>query len=456
MFALGLLSWMYGRPTDSTIAFLEKRFAKVPAIRDANITAFRTGWNFGETTEAFAVSYEIKPAPVAPGTYRNITGNLALAYGLVAAGVRSGLPVFLGSYPITPASDILHELSKHKAFGVTTFQAEDEIAGIGAAIGASYAGSLGVTTTSGPGIALKGEAVGLAVMTELPLVVVNVQRGGPSTGLPTKTEQSDLLQAMFGRNGEAPVPIVAPRTPGDCFDAAVEAARIAITYRTPVMLLSDGYLANGSEPWRIPAVDELPAIDPGFAVAEAGQEFLPYARDEATLARPWAIPGTAGLEHRIGGLEKGDGHGNISYDPANHERMVQLRAAKVAALADSLPPLEVDDPDAADGRGAKVLVIGWGSTYGPIAAAVRHVRNAGHQVAQVHLRHLNPFPKDLGDILRRYERVLVPEMNLGQLRMLLRAEYLIDAVGFNVVRGLPIKSAELAEAILQLIPEEAQ
>jgi 2-oxoglutarate ferredoxin oxidoreductase subunit alpha len=452
MFALGLLSWMYGRPIESTISFLDKRFAKVPAIRDANITAFKTGWNFGETTEAFAVSYEIKPAPVAAGTYRNISGNLALAYGLVAAGVRSGLPVFLGSYPITPASDILHELSKHKAFGVTTFQAEDEIAGIGSAIGASYAGSLGITTTSGPGIALKSEAIGLAVMTELPLVVVNVQRGGPSTGLPTKTEQADLLQAMFGRNGEAPVPIVAPQTPGDCFNAAVEAARIAITYRTPVMLLSDGYLANGSEPWRIPEVDELPTIDPAFAAADKladGEEFAPYRRDEDTLARPWAIPGTPGLEHRIGGLEKGDGHGNISYDPANHEKMTRLRAAKVERIADSLPPLEVEDPSGA----AKVLVVGWGSTYGPIGAAVRNVRKAGFNVAQLHLRHLNPFPKDLGDILKSYDKVLVPEMNLGQLSMLLRAKYLVDAVGFNVVRGLPIKSAELAEAIGTLVSD---
>jgi len=457
MFALGLVSWMYGRPTENTIAFLEKRFAKVPAIRDANVTAFKTGWNFGETTEAFAVQYEVKAAPATAGTYRNISGNLALAYGLVAAGVRSGLPVFLGSYPITPASDILHELSKHKAFGVTTFQAEDEIAGVGSAIGASYAGSLGVTTTSGPGIALKGEAIGLAVMTELPLLVVNVQRGGPSTGLPTKTEQADLLQAMFGRNGEAPVPIVAPQTPGDCFDAAVEAARIAVTYRTPVMLLSDGYLANGSEPWQIPDVADLPRIDPGFASAAElaeGESFQPYARDEATLARPWAIPGTAGLEHRIGGLEKGDGHGNISYDPANHEKMTRLRAAKIAKIADSLPPLQVDDPSGPPGAGkAKVLVIGWGSTYGPIGAGVRTVRKAGYNVAQVHLRHLNPFPKDLGDILRSYDKVLVPEMNLGQLSMLLRAKYLVDAVGFNVVRGLPIKSAELAEAIGALVGE---
>ena len=451
MFALGLLSWMYGRPTETTIRFLEKRFAKVPAIRDANVTAFNSGWNFGETTETFVVSYEVKPAPMAPGTYRNITGNLALAYGLIAGGVQSGLPVFLGSYPITPASDILHELSKHKAFGVTTFQAEDEIAGIGAAIGASFAGSLGVTTTSGPGISLKSESIGLAVMTELPLLVVNVQRGGPSTGLPTKTEQSDLLQAMFGRNGESPVPIVAPQSPGDCFDAALEAARIAVTYRTPVMLLSDGMLANGSEPWRIPDVDDLPVIDPAFAAAPDGdgEAFQPYLRDEATLARPWAIPGTAGLEHRIGGLEKGDGHGNISYDPANHDFMVRTRQAKVDRIADSLPPLEVDDPSGS----ARVLVLGWGSTYGPIGAGVRRVRKAGYHVAQVHLRHLNPFPKDLGEILKRYDRVLVPEMNLGQLSMLLRAKYLVDVVGYNHVRGLPLKAAELADAIGELVSE---
>ncbi|MGZ4446164.1 MAG: 2-oxoacid:acceptor oxidoreductase subunit alpha [Nocardioides sp.] len=457
MFALGLLSWMYGRPTESTIAFLEKRFAKVADIRDANITAFKAGWNFGETTETFVVSYEIKPAPMQPGTYRNITGNLALAYGLVAAGVQSGLPVFLGSYPITPASDILHELSKHKAFGVTTLQAEDEIAGIGAAIGASFAGSLGVTTTSGPGIALKSEAIGLAVMTELPLLVVDVQRGGPSTGLPTKTEQADLLQAMFGRNGEAPVPIVAPQSPGDCFDAALEAARIAVTYRTPVMLLSDGYLANGSEPWRIPEVADLPVIDPDFATAanhgsgEDGSptEFWPYPRDEETLARPWAVPGTAGLEHRIGGLEKGDGHGNISYDPANHDFMVRTRQAKVDGIARSYPPLEVDDPSGE----AKVLVLGWGSTYGPIGAGVRRVRKAGYQVAQAHLRHLNPFPLDLGEVLARYDKVLVPEMNLGQLSLLLRARYLVDAVGFNQVNGMPIKAAALAEAIGNLVSE---
>ncbi|WP_460851096.1 2-oxoacid:acceptor oxidoreductase subunit alpha [Nocardioides montaniterrae] len=453
MFALGLLSWMYGRPTEGTISFLEKKFAKLPAIAGANVAAFKAGWNYGETTETFVVQYEIKPAVLPAGSYRNITGNLALSLGLVAAGVRSDLPVFLGSYPITPASDILHELSKHKSFGVTTLQAEDEIAGIGAAIGASFGGALAVTTTSGPGIALKSEAIGLAVMTELPLIVINVQRGGPSTGLPTKTEQADLLQAMYGRNGEAPVPIVAPQSPGDCYAAAVEAARIAVTYRTPVFLLSDGYLANGSEPWRIPTLDELPEIHPNFATgpnhtdAKGAEVFWPYKRDEETLARPWAVPGTAGLEHRIGGLEKGDGHGNISYDPANHDFMVRTRQAKVDAIAKSLPPLEVDDPSGE----AKVLVIGWGSTYGPIGAACRRVRRAGYNVAQVHLRHINPFPSDLGDILKSYDKVLVPEMNLGQLSKMLRAEYLVDAQGYNQVYGLPLKAAELAEAVGALV-----
>jgi 2-oxoglutarate/2-oxoacid ferredoxin oxidoreductase subunit alpha len=460
MFALGLLSWMYGRPTETTIDFLNARFAKAPDIRDANITAFKAGWNFGETTETFVVQYEIKPASMPTGTYRNISGNLALAYGLVAGGVQTGLPVFLGSYPITPASDILHELSKHKRFGVTTFQAEDEIAGIGAALGAAFAGSLGITTTSGPGIALKSETIGLAVMTELPLVIIDVQRGGPSTGLPTKTEQADLLQAMFGRNGEAPVPIVAPRSPGDCFDAALEAVRIAVTYRTPVMLLSDGYLANGSEPWRIPEVTELARIEPGFATGpnktvtskdgSTTEEFWPYLRDEETLARPWAIPGTPGIEHRIGGLEKEGikgGAGNISYDPANHDYMVRIRQAKVDRVAESLPPLEVDDPS---GR-ARVLVLGWGSTYGPIGAACRRVRADGLDVAQVHLRHLNPFPKDLGEILKRYDAVMVPEMNLGQLSLLIRAKYLVDVAGYNQVNGMPLKSAELAEAITDLI-----
>ncbi|MGW1802023.1 2-oxoacid:acceptor oxidoreductase subunit alpha [Streptomyces sp. NPDC001984] len=453
MFALGMLSWMYGRPTETTIGFLERRFAKASDIRDANVAAFRAGWNFGETTEAFAVQYEVRPAPMAPGTYRNISGNLALAYGLTAGAVQSGLGLFLGSYPITPASDILHELSKHKQFGVTTFQAEDEIAAVGAALGASFAGSLGVTTTSGPGIALKSETIGLAVALELPLVVVDVQRGGPSTGLPTKTEQADLLQAMFGRNGESPVPIVAPRSPADCFTAALEAVRIAIGYRTPVLVLSDGYLANGSEPWHIPDVDQLPVIDPAFAQGPNDETgFLPYKRDAQTLARPWAIPGTPGLEHRIGGLEKKDGSGDISYDPANHDFMVRTRQAKIDRIAESLPPLEVDDPSGLPGHGqARVLVLGWGSTYGPIGAACRRVRDAGHPVAQLHLRHLNPFPHDLGEILKRYDAVMVPEMNLGQLSLLLRAKYLVDVIGYNHVRGLPLKAAELADAITDLI-----
>jgi 2-oxoglutarate ferredoxin oxidoreductase subunit alpha len=455
MFSLGLLSWLYGRPVESTESFLSSRFAKKPDIRDANIAAFRAGWNFGETTETFAVSYEVKPAPMSTGTYRNISGNLALSYGLVAASVRSGLPLFLGAYPITPASDILHELSKHKRFGVTTFQAEDEIAGIGAALGAAFGGALAVTTTSGPGISLKSETIGLAVTLELPLVVVDVQRGGPSTGLPTKTEQSDLLQAMFGRNGEAPLPIVAPQSPGDCFDIALEAARIAVTYRTPVMLLSDGYLANGSEPWQLPDTDRLPVIDPDFATGpnhetESGdQAFWPYHRSPDTLARPWAVPGTPGLEHRIGGLEKANGHGNISYDPANHDLMVRTRQSKVDRVADTIAPLEVDDPN---GR-ARLLVLGWGSTYGPIGAACRRLRNQGLHIAQAHLRHLNPFPANLGEVLRRYDRVIVPEMNLGQLAMLLRARYLVDVVGYNQVRGLPFTASELEAAFTTTIEE---
>jgi 2-oxoglutarate/2-oxoacid ferredoxin oxidoreductase subunit alpha len=451
MFTLGLLSWMYHRPTEGTIRFLERTFRRKPEIAAANITAFRAGYNYGETTEAFAVSYEVKPAPMAPGRYRNISGNQALALGLVAAGQRSGLSIFLGAYPITPASDILHELSKHKSFDVRTFQAEDEIAGIGAALGASFGGALGITTTSGPGVALKAETIGLAVMTELPLVIVDVQRGGPSTGLPTKTEQSDLLQAMFGRNGEAPVPVIAPRSPGDCFDAALEATRIALTYRTPVILLSDGYLANGAEPWAIPNVDDLPDLRVEFATApngkaEDGEEgvFLPYLRDPETLARPWAIPGTAGMQHRIGGLEKADRTGNISYDAANHDFMVRTRQAKIDGIAAGLPPTEVDDPDG----NATVAVIGWGSTYGPIGAACRRIRRSGRSVAQIHLRHLNPMPADLGDILRRYDRVVCPEMNLGQLAMLLRAKYLIDIESHTQVRGLPFRAAELA-AVLQ-------
>ena len=446
MFALGLLSWMYSRPTEGTLEFVRTKFANKPDIADANIAAFKAGYNFGETTEAFGVAYEVKPATVPAGTYRNISGNLALAYGLVAAAKRAQLPLFLGAYPITPASDILHELSKHKRFGVRTFQAEDEIAGIGAALGAAFGGSLAVTTSSGPGVALKGETIGLAVSLELPLVICDIQRGGPSTGLPTKTEQSDLLQAMFGRNGEAPVPIVAPQSPGDCFDAALEAVRIALTYRTPVFLLSDGYLANGSEPWQVPSVEDLPDLRTEFQTEPNGDvegEYLPYLRDPETLARPWAVPGTPGLEHRIGGIEKADRTGNISYDPDNHDFMVRTRQAKVDGIARSIPPMEVEDPSG----DAKVLVLGWGSTYGPIGAACRLVRSSGASVAQAHLRHLNPFPSDLGDVLARYERVVIPEMNLGQLAMLIRAKYLVDAISVTQVRGLPFKADELADML---------
>jgi 2-oxoglutarate/2-oxoacid ferredoxin oxidoreductase subunit alpha len=449
MFALGLLSWLYHRPTDGTEAFLHTKFARKPEILKANLAAFHAGWNYGETTEDFANSYEVAPAPMASGTYRNITGNTALAYGLVAGAHRAGRPLLLGSYPITPASDVLHTLSGLKAYGVTTLQAEDEIAGIGAALGASFGGSIGVTTTSGPGVALKSETIGLAVSLELPLVICDIQRGGPSTGLPTKTEQSDLLQAMFGRNGEAPVPIVAPQSPADNFDAAIEAVRIATTYRTPVFLLSDGYLANGSEPWRIPAVAELPdirvelATEPNAEDAQGTPVFRPYKRDPETLARPWAVPGTPGLEHRIGGIEKADGTGDISYDPANHDHMVRTRQSKVDAITATIPPLTVDDPTG----DADVLVLGWGSTYGPIAAAVRAVRARGGVVAQAHLRHLNPFPRNLGEVLRRYSRVLVPEMNLGQLSMLLRAKYLVDVQPFTQVRGLPFTTHELVDAI---------
>jgi 2-oxoglutarate ferredoxin oxidoreductase subunit alpha len=452
MFALGLLSWMYHRPTEGTEKFLKAKFAGKPDIAAANIAAFRAGWNFGETTEDFAVSYEVAPAVKAfpPGVYRNISGNLALAYGLITASRQADLPLFLGSYPITPASDILHELSKHKNFGVRTFQAEDEIAGIGAALGAAFGGSLAVTTTSGPGVALKSETIGLAVSLELPLLIVDIQRGGPSTGLPTKTEQADLLQAMFGRNGEAPVPVIAPRTPADCFGAALEAARIALVYRTPVFLLSDGYLANGSEPWRIPELDELPdlgvqfAQGPNHTLDDGTEVFWPYKRDPQTLARPWAIPGTPGLEHRIGGIEKQDGTGNISYDPANHDFMVRTRQAKVDGIV--VPDVEVDDPD-----GARTLVLGWGSTYGPITAAVRRLRAAGEPVAQAHLRHLNPFPQNLGTVLERYDKVVVPEMNLGQLATLIRAKYLVDAHSYNQVNGMPFKAEQLAAALKEAI-----
>jgi 2-oxoglutarate/2-oxoacid ferredoxin oxidoreductase subunit alpha len=452
MFALGLLSWLYNRPTEGTVAFLRTKFAKMEQIMEANITAFNAGWSFGETTEDFSISYEIKPAKQAPGRYRNISGNLALSYGLVAASKRSGLPLFLGSYPITPASDILHELSKHKRFGVRTFQAEDEIAAVGAALGAAYGGSLAVTSTSGPGLALKAETIGLGVSLELPLIIVDVQRAGPSTGMPTKTEQADLLMAMFGRNGESPVPIVAPRSPADCFDTAFEAARIATTYRVPVIVLSDGYLANGSEPWAIPAVDDLPDLHVDFAGAhnktldDGTTAFWPYLRDPETMARPWAVPGTAGLEHRIGGIEKADGTGNISYDPANHDFMVRTRQAKIDGIASSIPPLDVDDPT---GR-ARVLVLGWGSTYGPIGAACRTVRAAGIEVAQAHLRHLNPFPANTAEVVQGYERVLIPEMNLGQLAMLIRARFLVDAISYNQVRGMPFRADELASVITEV------
>jgi 2-oxoglutarate ferredoxin oxidoreductase subunit alpha len=447
MFALGLLSWLYHRPTDATVRFLETKFAKKPEIMKANIAAFQTGWSYGETTESFSVSYEVKPATLPPGLYRNISGNVALAYGLVAASSRSGLPLFLGSYPITPASDILHELSKHKRFGVRTFQAEDEIAAVGSALGASFGGSLGVTTTSGPGISLKSETVALGVSTELPLIVIDVQRAGPSTGMPTKTEQADLLQAMYGRNGEAPVPVLAPCTPSDCFAIGIEAARIAVKYRTPVIVLSDGYLANGSEPWQIPDVDSLPEITPGFAEAVEGEEFLPFKRDPETLARPWAVPGTPGLEHRIGGIEKADGTGNISYDPANHDLMVRLRQAKIEGISRDIAPLAVDDPSGA----ARVLVLGWGGTYGAITAAVRRIRAGGGQIAQAHLRHLNPFPANIEEVLRSYDKVVVPEINLGQLALLLRGRYLVDVIGYNRVRGLPFKAQELQDVIQDVI-----
>ena len=454
MFALGMLSWLYDRPSDGTLKFLEGKFAAKPEIMKANVTAFQAGWNYGETTESFSVRYEVKPAALQPGTYRNITGNTALAYGLIAASQLSGLPLFLGSYPITPASDILHELSKHKRFGVRTFQAEDEIAGVGAALGAAFGGSLAVTTTSGPGMILKAETVGLAVSVELPLIVCDIQRAGPSTGMPTKTEQADLLLAMFGRNGESPLPIVAPASPSDCFAIAIEAARIAVKYRTPVIVLSDGYLANGSEPWRLPDVTGLPDLASEFSFAspndwrESGDEqFQPFRRDPSTQARPWAVPGTRGLEHRIGGLEKADVTGDISYGPENHDRMVRLRQAKVDGIAADIPPLVADDPDG----NARVLVLGWGSTFGSIGAAVRQVRRDGGSVAQAHLRHLSPFPSNLGELLRSYDKVLVPEINLGQLALLLRGRYLTDVISYNRVRGLPFQAAELAGVIQDVI-----
>jgi 2-oxoglutarate ferredoxin oxidoreductase subunit alpha len=455
-FALGLISWLYTRPIDLTLQWIEERFAKQPLVLEANRRAFRAGYDFGETAELFESNYEVRAADFEPGEYVNITGNTALAWGLIAAARQAGLPLFLGSYPITPASDILHELSRRKEFGVRTFQAEDEIAGIGSAIGAAFGGALGVTTTSGPGVDLKSEAMGLAINLEIPLLVIDIQRGGPSTGLPTKTEQADLLHAMYGRHGESPLPIVAARTPAHCFEAAIEATRLAVKYRTPVILLSDGYLANGAEPWRLPDVDALPVIDPDFASEpnhlneDGSSTFWPYVRDEQTLARPWAPPGVPGLEHRIGGIEKADGSGNVSYDPANHERMVHLRAAKVAGIARDIPALEVDD----ETGDATVLVVGWGSTFGSITAGVRRVRARGLKVAQVHLVHLNPFPANLGEILARYEKVLVPEMNLGQLSRLLRAEFLVDATSLTKVQGVPFRAGEIEAAILELLGGE--
>ncbi|MHB1987034.1 MAG: 2-oxoacid:acceptor oxidoreductase subunit alpha [Acidimicrobiales bacterium] len=458
-FALGLVSWLYQRPTEVTARWIAERYGKSPIVVEANTLAFRAGYNFGETAELFESAYEVAPAEHEPGTYTNITGNTALAWGLIAAAQLGGVPLFLGSYPITPASDILHELSKHKNFGVRTLQAEDEIAGVGAALGAAFGGALGVTTTSGPGVDLKSETVGLAVSLELPLLIVDIQRGGPSTGLPTKTEQSDLLHAMFGRHGEAPVPIVAAKTPSQCFDAAIEAVRIALKYRTPVYLLSDGYLANGSEPWRIPAVSGLPDISTTFATppsaegaaggAELGERsrFEPYARDPETLARPWALPGTPGLEHRIGGLEKEDGSGDVSYDPVNHEKMVRLRAAKVAGIARDIPLVDVDDPTG----DARVLLLGWGSTYGAITAAALRVRAMGRQVAQAHLVHLNPFPTNLGDVVRSYEKVIVPEGNTGQLTRLVRADFLVDARVLSKVQGTPFRVAEIERAVLDAL-----
>jgi 2-oxoglutarate/2-oxoacid ferredoxin oxidoreductase subunit alpha len=454
-FALGLVSWMYTRPTEPTIDWIEQRFGSRPLVAEANRRSFVAGYNFGETTELFDHAYEVHPAPQEPGTYTNISGNTALAWGIIAAGQLANLPVFLGSYPITPASDILHELSKHKNFGVRTLQAEDEIAGIGAALGAAFAGQLAFTTTSGPGIDLKSETIGLAVSLELPLVIIDIQRGGPSTGLPTKTEQADLLQTMYGRHGECPVPIVAARTASHCFDAVIEGVRIALTYRTPVFVLSDGYLANGAEPWRLPAVEDLPDLTVAFAsgpnhtLPDGTEVFWPYERDPSTLARPWAIPGTPGLEHRVGGIEKADGTGNISYDPANHERMVRLRAAKVAGIAASIPATDVDDPyvTSPDASEAEILVIGWGSTWGAIKAASNVMRDRGKRVATAHLVHLNPFPSDLGQVLRRYPRVLVPEMNLGQLSRLIRAEFLVDAKSYSKIQGVPFTAAELETAI---------
>ena len=445
MLALGVLSWMYGRPLEPTIEWLNKKFSRKPQIAEANIAALKVGHAFGETAELSA--FEVKPAVIAPGTYRRVTGNQALAYGLIAASVQAKLPLFLGSYPITPASDILHELSRHKNFGIRTVQAEDEIAACGMALGAAFAGHLGVTATSGPGLDLKSETIGLGIALELPLIVVDIQRGGPSTGLPTKTEQSDLLHAMYGRHGEAPLPIVASYSPSSCFWAALESARLALKYMTPVILLSDGYLGNGAEPWRIPSIRKLPDISVKFATEpNVDGEFWPYLRDDETLARPWAIPGTAGLEHRIGGLEKADGTGNISYDPENHQLMTLLRAAKIQAIEEDIDPLEWHGDD-----DAQVLVLGWGSTYGAIGIACRRLHERGKKIARAHLRHMNPFPQNTEDVLRRFKRVVIPEMNTGQLAKLIRADFLIDAVTISSMRGMPFKARDIEARLLEII-----
>jgi len=446
MFSLGLMFWLYSRPLDVTLKWIDEKFGKNPAVAEANKTALKTGYHFGETTEMFATHYHVPKAKLAPGLYRNITGNEATALGFLAASKLADRPLFYGSYPITPASDILHELARYKRFGVRTFQAEDEIAAIGSAIGASFGGQLGMTGTSGPGLALKGESIGLAVMVELPLVIIDVQRAGPSTGMPTKTEQADLMQAIYGRNGESPVCVIAPATPSDCFEMAIEAWRLAIKYMTPVIFLSDLYLGVGSEPWRVPDYNQLEKIPVTYASDPA--TFQPYTRDKRTLARPWAIPGTPQLEHRIGGLEKADITGNVSYDPANHDKMVHLRAAKVAKIAQDIPPTEVFGDESGG-----LLVLGWGSTYGVIRSAVQRARTDGRRVAHAHIRYLNPLPPDLGAILRRYDSVLVPEINLGQLRLLVRGNYLVDAKGMNKVSGRPFTIAEIAARIGEMASE---
>jgi len=449
MFVLGFLYFMYGRNTGNTEKFLEEKFSKKPEIRDSNLKVLRAGYNYGDTTETFTTQYTVEKAKIEPGNYRSIMGNQALAYGLIAASVKSGLNLFLGTYPITPASDILHELSRHKNFGVRTFQAEDEIASICSAIGASYGGQIGITTTSGPGMALKAEAMGLALMLEIPLLIIDVQRGGPSTGLPTKTEQSDLLQAYYGRNGESPLPVISASTPSDCFDAVYEAIRIAIEHMTPVIFLSDGYIANGAEPWKFPNSEELKPIHVKFKteLGHGETKFQPYVRDE-NLVRPWALPGTPGLEHRLGGLEKENITGNVSYDPDNHQLMVKIRQEKVDKIADHIPEQKIDNGP----EKGKVLVLGWGSTYGVIKTAVAELLADGHEVAHAHLRYVRPFPKNLGELLKNYETVLIPEINNGQLIKIIRDKYLVDAKGYNKIMGVPITKAELLEAILEYSP----